>query len=138
MYEHQHKYTGDISRRNTKKIDHVLISHNLILTVKHLGFLPWNQIMESDHRTGFLDFDENELFGKITEDPTHSASRKLSTDYPELIDKYLKILNKKVTQNNIEKSVSVLITKARHGWTKKREREYNKIDALLTRIMVNA
>ena len=124
VYEHQHEYTGDTSRRSTKKIDHVLISHNLIPAVKHSGFLPWNQIIESDHRIGFVDFDENKLFGENMEDPTHLVSRKLSTDYPELIEKYLKILNEKVTQNNIEKSVSALIQKARrHGWTKKRERE---------------
>ena len=35
MYEYQHKQTGDTSRRNTKKIDHVLISPKLLLAVKH-------------------------------------------------------------------------------------------------------
>ena len=42
--------------------------------------------MESDHCTGFVDFDENELFGENMEDPTHLVSRKLSTDYPESIE----------------------------------------------------
>ena len=139
VYEYQHEQTGDTSRRNTKKIDHVIVSPNLIHAVKHSGFLPWNQIMESDHRTGFVDFDEVALFGDNTEDPTHNATRKLSTDYPESIIKYLEIMNKKIKSKKIEKSLSELVRKAGvNGWTKKREREYNNIDSLLTQIMLQA
>ena len=87
VYEYQYKQTGDTSRRKpTEKIDHVLISPKLLLAVKHSGFLPWNQIMESDHRTGFVDFDKNQLLGENTEDPTHNTSQKLSTNYPESIE----------------------------------------------------
>ena len=96
MNEYQHKQTGDTCRWNTKKIDQVLISLNLIPAVKHSGFLPWNQIMELDHHTRFVDFDKAELFGKNTENLTQNSSRKISTDYPESIVKYLEILNKKI------------------------------------------
>ena len=69
VYEYQHNQKGDTSRRNTKKIDHVLISHNLLSAVKHSGFLPWNQIMEYDHCTGFADFAKTELFGETHRRP---------------------------------------------------------------------
>lgn len=80
VHSMQHKVMGDTSRRSNTKIDRVLISPDLQAAVKHSGFLPWNQIMESDHRTGFVDFDEIELFGENTENATNNATRQLSTN----------------------------------------------------------
>ena len=132
VFENQHKETGDTSRRKSKKIDHVLISHNLLPAVKHLGFLPWNQIMESDHHTGFVDFDDLGLFRENTEDPTHNSSRKLSTDYPDLIAKYLEILIAKI-KHKIQQALSELARIAQKcGWT-----EFNSIYSKLTTIMLN-
>ena len=68
--------------------------------------------MESDHRAGFVDFDETSLFGDNTEDPTHTFHRKLSTDYPEAIEKYLKLLNEKVTKHHIVSAIAKLERKA--------------------------
>ena len=128
LFEHQHEQTGDRSRRNTKKIDHVLITPNLLPVVKHSGFLPWNQIMESDHCMGFIDFDDIELFGENTEDPTNNSSRKLSTDYPESIVKYLEIMNNKIKKQEIQKALSELARKAAYKkWTDKKEQKYNNI-----------
>ena len=139
VFSFQHDNVGDTSRRSTKKIDHVLISPSLLKAVKHSGFLPWNQIMESDHRTGFVDFDAESLFGKDTDDPTSAYARRLSTDYPEAIEKYLQLLNEKVSKSHIVSAIAKLNKRAqKHGWTPNRERDYNNIDAQLTDMMLAA
>ena len=55
VFTFQNENTRDTSRRSTKKIEHVLITPSLLNSVKYSGFLPWHQIMKSDHRTGFVD-----------------------------------------------------------------------------------
>ena len=126
---------GDTSRKINTKIDHVLISPDLQAAVKHPGFLPWNQVMETDHRTGFVDFDEIELFGENTEDKTYNASRKLSTDYPYLIDKYLQLLRTKTKTRKLAKSITRLQAIPAKGWREQHETRYNRIDDKLTGIM---
>ena len=94
--------------------------------------------MESDHRTGFVDFDDLELFWENTEDPIHNSSRKLSIDYPESIIKYLEILKDKIKQHNIKKALSELLRKAQYNsWIDIREQEYNNIDTELTTMMLH-
>ena len=73
--------------------------------MKHSGFLLWNQVMESDHRTGFVDFDELELFGENTQDLTHNTTHQLYIVYPESIDKYLTILKQKIKSRNLSKAI---------------------------------
>ena len=64
--------------------------------------------MESDHRTGFVDFDEIELSGENTEDATHNATRQLSTDYPESIEKYLQHLRTKIKTRKLANAIAKL------------------------------
>ena len=91
VFQHQQGHTGDTSTKNAKKIDHILVSVNVLPAIQHSSFLPWKKIMESDHRTGYVDFDALTLFGN-THNLTHLASQKLKTDYPEAMEEYLKHL----------------------------------------------
>ena len=91
--------------------------------------------MESDHRTGFVDFDELELFGENTEDKTHNASRQLSTDYPDSIDKYLQLLRTKIKTRKLAKAIARLQAIPAKEWREQHEKRYNRIDDELTGIM---
>ena len=112
VFEHQHGTTGDTSRKNAKKIDHVLVSENVLPAIQHSGFLPWNAIMESDHRTGFVDFDALTLFGN-SDDLTHTATRKLTTDYPEAMEEYLTHLQKGFADRNVLSALSRIVLLAK-------------------------
>ena len=94
--------------------------------------------MESDHRTGFVDFDELELFRANTEELTHNTSRKLSTDYPESIEKYLTILHTKIKARKIPQAISKLQRIAAKSSRENHKKRYSRIDNELTTIMLAA
>ena len=82
IFEHQHGHVGDTSAKKRHKIDHILVSENVLSSVVRSGFLLWGVAMASDHRIGFVDLNVAKRFGDI-EDNTHHSSRKLNTTYPE-------------------------------------------------------
>ena len=88
VYEYQHELRGDTTNKKQHKIDHLLISPALLPAVIRSGFLPFGEILESNHRTGFADFDSTVLFGEEIPDLTNTANRKLHTKYPKRMAKY--------------------------------------------------
>mmetsp|Transcript_2376 Transcript_2376/g.5063 ORF Transcript_2376/g.5063 Transcript_2376/m.5063 type:complete len:111 (-) Transcript_2376:226-558(-) len=63
-----------------QSITNLMFSKEVLPAVKRSGFLPWGAVIASDHQTGYLDLDIEELFGKV-EDSSHSSSRILHTHY---------------------------------------------------------
>ena len=57
MYEYQQETLGDITNKKKHKIDHMIISPGLLTAVIRSGFLPFGEILKSDHCTGFVNFD---------------------------------------------------------------------------------
>ena len=88
VYEFQHEVVGDTSSKKRHKIDHLLVSPDVLPSVVRSGFLPWGTVIESDHRTGFVDFDATLLFGQETSDSTSLSARKLHTKYAKRVLKY--------------------------------------------------
>ena len=88
VYEHHHKKIGDTSNEKNHKIDYLLISHDILPMIIRSGFLPWESVLESDHRTGFADFSVNLLFGTIDTVKTNIADWKLHTTYAKRVLKY--------------------------------------------------
>ena len=62
---------------------HFLISPALLSAVIRSGFLSFGEILESDHCTGFVDFDSTVLFREEILDLTNTVNRKLHTKYPK-------------------------------------------------------
>jgi len=53
-----HDTTGGNSyNRGSKIIDYVLISRSLLTAVSRCGYMPYNEILEGDHRAAYVDFD---------------------------------------------------------------------------------
>ena len=139
MYEYQHEQTGDKCKKNTKKIDHVKIPPKLLPLVKHSGFLPWNQILESDHCTRFIDFWWKSTVWRKHRRPHPQCLPETLHRLPRINRQVLQTPKWKIKKQEIEKALSDLIKKtANNGWTKKREQDYNNIDAKLTTMMKNA
>ena len=74
----------------------------------HPGFLPFGEILESYHRTGFADFDSTVLFGEEIPDLTNTANRPLHTKYLKRMAKYSKEVKSKFEQRGIFQSLGNL------------------------------
>ena len=86
-FEHHHAHIGDTSNKELHKIYHLLVSQSIVPALTRSGFFPWGAVIASDHRTGFVDFQADLLFGNM-DDPTSSSSRKLNRKYPKRVEKY--------------------------------------------------
>ena len=96
--------------------------------IQHSCFLPWNKMVESDHQAGFVDFDELILFGN-TDNLTHSAPRKLTTEYPEAMDIHLKNLSECFKKRNIFYTLERFAHQAKiDWWYKPLTKKINKLD----------
>jgi endonuclease/exonuclease/phosphatase (EEP) superfamily protein YafD len=49
-------------QRGVSRIDSVLMSHELVETIKDIGYSPFNWFTTSDHRALLIDFDTTRLF----------------------------------------------------------------------------
>ena len=93
------------------KIDHLLISTALLPAVIRSDFFPFGEILESDHRTGFVDFDSTVLFEEDIPDLTNKANRKLHTKHSKRITKYKEKVKKEFTRRNLFQSLGELLQK---------------------------
>ena len=138
-YEHKHgQECGDTSNHKSHKIDYIGVSDNLLPAIISCGFLPWNDIMFSDHRVGFLKWDRKLLFGDILDDATVPTSRKLLLCYPERVEKYRTYVEERFREQKLFQALDKLIYRVnkKGSWTKKMKRKYNNIDKIVTEIML--
>ena len=99
----------------------------------------WSAVIASDHRTGFVDLDTEELFGEV-EDSTHSSSRTLHTKYPKRTKKYREEVLEKFRQEHLFKAMRKLskFATSRDRWSQKMQTKYEEIDKKATLIMLQA
>ena len=138
-FEHHHAHIGDTSNKKLHKIDHLLVSQSIVPALTISGFLPLGAVIASNHRTGFVDFQADLLFGNM-DDPTSSSSRKLNTKYPKRVEKYREEVLQKFKDRNLFHAMAKLSKKAkrRGTWTVKMQKKYNEIDNEATKIMLKA
>ena len=120
VFEHHHAQIGDTSNKKLHKIDHLLVSQPITPALIRSGFLPWGAVIASDHRTGFVDFQAEILFGNM-DDPTSTSARKLNTKYPKRVGKYKTEALQKFIDRKLLLSIEKLSknAKRRGTWTKK-------------------
>jgi exonuclease III len=82
--------------RGTRRLDYVFCTTNLLASVKACGILPYGEIVDSDHRALFVDFDTISLMGgdlaHLSATPVcilKSRDAKARELYVELVAKYL-------------------------------------------------
>ena len=121
VFEHHHAQIGDTSNKKLHKIDHLLVSQSITPALIRSGFLPWGDVIASDHRTGFVDFQADILFGNM-DDPTSSSARKLNTKYPKRVERYKEEVLQKFKDRNLFHAMETLSKKA-----KRREKNAEEI-----------
>ena len=103
------------------------------------GLTGFNDVTTSNHCGFFLDITRDVLLkGKAT---TISSpfERQLQSKSPKSVRKYKHYLQKQVIKNNIEKQIEqILLTSKQRKLTQEEERDLNRIDQLITKIMLKA
>ena len=119
-------------------MDRILVSNSVLSVIQRSGFLPWGTIMETNHHTGYTDFNTDILFG-ASKDPTHHSHRTLTTDYPTAVKQHLEIVNEEFKIRHMHENISKLVNEAKwHRWSNKFQRKYNARDSKVTKTMLQA
>jgi hypothetical protein len=82
--------------RGRKRLDYIFCTPGILSSIAQCGILPYSDIIDSDHRSLFLDFDTNKLFGggpaELAPNPVrilHSRDEKGCDHYVKAVHKYL-------------------------------------------------
>ena len=139
VFEYHHAdMCGDTSERKYHKIDHVAVSQKILPAVKKCGFLPRDEICDTDHRSGFVLWDSAELLGP-EDDLTPPEKRKLILAYPDRVNKYKEFVLGKFREQKLSQALKDLQHRVHQKgtWTKKMEKKYNNLDKKMTKIMLD-
>ena len=87
--------TKDLPRtfvRGKSSIDHIFVTQHLLDNVHRAGFVPFDEGFTSDHRRLFFDIHETILFPANNLNIVHHEFRKLKSNDPKRVSRYLKQL----------------------------------------------
>ena len=108
-------------------IDEIFASSTL--KVEAAGYLEHGSNL-SDHRPLWVDFSRNTFLGlKATLNPTF-ATRRLKTNDPRVVDKYLFFLTEELKINNVKHRTEVLHSVISSPMTAEQQQEYEELDQL--------
>jgi hypothetical protein len=99
-------------------IDYVYVSEGLHEHVIGIGMLKFDAVLDSDHRTLFLDIDFESVFGTELDNMAAPQFRQLKLDDPRRAEGYGKIVHKLFANHNIYKRVQSVATRGKkEDWT---------------------
>ena len=129
----QHK-----SRKNARLIDLCLITPSLLSSVHAFGYLPYDKITNTHHRTYFIDLSVQELFSHAPDEAMPIHTRKLKTDIPKRKEKYISNIREQFKNLELTKAATKLLraAKSKGKWTPELQHKYEEIDTQATNIML--
>ena len=83
-----HTECGSTSDKKNHKIDHIAVSEEILPAAIRSGFFPFDEIYDTDHRSGYVLWDTVGLFGVEPDDQTSRDRQQLLLAYPDRVDKY--------------------------------------------------
>jgi len=86
--------------RGQHRIDSVLVSHNLLPMVEHIGYSPVGLLASSDHRAIFLKFSIEKLFGSRVS-LVHPNSRHVRSNDKQSVTKFIEAMHDHLVQHNV-------------------------------------
>ena len=113
VIQHYHGMTDEPPTyvRGIKRLDYVFCTPNLLSSVKRSGLLPYSEIIDSDHRVVYVDFDTQTLMGGdlaiLSATPVRilrSRDSKASAKYVEAVAAYME--DHRVLQRLVELSTA--------------------------------
>jgi exonuclease III len=135
IIQHQHGTTDEppTYARGTRRLDYAFCTPNLVSSITRCGILPYSEILDSDHRALYVDFNTSTLMGgdlaSLSATPVRilkSRDSKASEAYVEAAAKYLE--DHRVLQRLMEVSEA----------DKPDQQKIEAIDRDITRAMAHA
>jgi exonuclease III len=118
--------------RGRKRLDYMFCTEGVLHSVNKCGILPYSDLIDSDHRSLYVDFDTTKLFGGdpavLAPNPVrilHSRDTVGSEQYVKAVHKYF-----------VDHNITARLTALREGRHADME-EFEKIDADITRAMAH-
>ena len=119
-------------QRGSKKIDFVLVSANIVHTVRSASILALHDGYLSDHRALLVDFDASALFLSNTSEVIPPVARRLTSTSPRAMHSYIHAMKLQLERHNIEAKVIKLQQDSERGeWTDGSVEEWERLDCLL-------
>jgi hypothetical protein len=126
------------NNRGRKRIDLKLASISLLPAIHRSGILPYNAVFQGDHRPCYIDLDGPTAFGGETSPIFPPCQRGLQLHDLHKVNEYLTVLSDQICKHNISEKVIDLHTKASLKWEEEYYRTYEKLDSLITEVMLYA
>ncbi len=108
---HAHLYP-DISlpshRSGSAKIDFMLISPDLLESISQAGIHAFDDILQSDHRTLFLDLNMTKLFHGLSSDPVSLQNRSFTTKNQKRTSVFCQEVSSEWSRRQITRRIQVL------------------------------
>ena len=127
------KYEVATYSRGSKHIDYISCTSNLIPAVKCCGVEPFNEHIFSDHRSMFVDWNEDILFGSNAPTMLNKSFRRLQSTNIEAKGEYIIRLHEYFDKHSIFERLSYLEDQDAPRW-----RDAEKLDRDITRGMLQA
>lgn len=88
-------------QRGRARIDSVLISHDLMNSVRHMGYSPFNWLTTSDHRCLVIDFDTSLLFQDTTSILHHPQLRGIKSNDKQQVNTFITQCHHHLSNNGV-------------------------------------
>lgn len=134
-------HTQDLPRthkRGTQAIDHVWVTSSLINSVSRAGYAPFDFLGSSDHRGICFDVNLDELLDFNIVPLQSIQHRRLQSNIPKRVNKYIKMLDKKWKAFNIEKRLETIHNNIRNNDISTLETDLNNLDQNICDAMKHA
>lgn len=95
-------------QRGSTRIDAVLISHDLVDTIRKIGYSPFNWLATSDHRALLIDFDEKMLFHDSTITTHSPLLRGLKSNDKQQVETFITQCHEHLTKNGAFDRINAL------------------------------
>ena len=125
-------------RRGSEAIDHVWVTASLIPAIPTAGFAPFDFLGSSDHRGLCFDVNIDELLDFNVVPLQSMPHRRLQSNIPKRVTKYLDVFTKKWKDFNISERFQQVQKKLKDGDNTNLEADLNNIDQSITDAMRNA
>jgi hypothetical protein len=87
--------------RGTQRIDSVLVSHSLLQTITTLGYSPVGLISSSDHRSLFISFSTERLFGQNPTSLNSPSQRSVRSNDKQSVTTFVESMYSHLIQHNV-------------------------------------
>ncbi len=125
--------------RGKKRLDYILISQSIAMTVINSGILPYQVLFPSDHRAFYIDIDLDLLFKEPTYGIDRPCQRGLKLNAPRIVNKYKDIWHFQSDYHKIVHKQKDLYGLAESSnWCQTETVNYEKVDKIATESMLHA